>query len=181
MKQCRSIAVIGVIAGAASLSLSAAASAGTNPVAGLGRLLPRTGEMTGFRASGPVYVLGTIAKDVALDPAVIRKSDAANLANDSFVTELVQNQVGTENGQAGVGKKYGTGALTRLGSHTAALAYAKFVFSTIAKPGPVGGSAAQVRYERFAVPGVPSAEGVAEVTRHKDVAHANVHGLKAAV
>jgi hypothetical protein len=155
------------------LSSAAGALAKSSPTAGLKNLLPRAGELTGFRASGLVLSFNSIAKDVAADPAALRASDAMNLTRDGFVVELAQDQVGT-----GVAQTYATSGLTRLGSHAQAEAYDRFTFAVVAKPGPVAGTAAQVRFVRFSVPGVPGATGVAELTRAKKVAHANVQWVE---
>jgi hypothetical protein len=133
----------------------AATTAGT---AALAKLLPRAGEMPGFTPAGPVRVASTIAQDVAADPPVMKKADAANLRKDGFRVEVYQSQVANA-------KEGGVAGVVEFRSAAGAAAYRRYDFSTISEPGPVSGSTAKTRYVPFKVPSVPGAEGAAQISR----------------
>ena len=95
------------------------------------------------------------------------------LSGDGFVIELIQNESGL-----GAGKRLAASAFSRLRSHAAAEAYARFTFSESDQPGPVHGTAASTRFVRFAVPGVAGAQGVAEIARYTTSSDANVQWVE---
>jgi hypothetical protein len=147
-----------------ALCWSATAAGATQPP----QLLPRSGEMPGFKPSSPIYRQTTIAQVVYSDPRAVRKSDSSQLRRAGFVASAYQEQAAD-----GV-RRRGLAAYFQFHTTAGARRYFKFYFHGNAHPGPWNEPASQARFGRFRIRGVPGAKGSTQVARHKNGAAANL-------
>jgi hypothetical protein len=132
------------------------------------QLLPRSGEMPGFKPSSPIYRQTTIAQVVYSDPRAVRKSDSSHLRRAGFIASAYQQQAGDGGGRNGLA------AYFQFHTPAGARRYLNFYFAGNSQPGPWNESASQARFGRFRIRGVPGARGSTQVARHKKGAAANL-------